>query len=244
LWRHKGTCLMILSAHQPYFAPYAGFFYKAHRSDVLCLLDQVQFPRGTTWISRNRFKNHQGTLWITIPVRKKGLGLQNINQVRICHEGRWRKKHLESLKAAYGRAPYFSEHLRFLEQMFSRKFDHLTELNLEIVDYLMKTLCVETRIVRLSEISAPSTGTLRLIEVCRTMGASRFLAQSAAAKYLDKNLFLDAGIDLSFFNPPSPVYPQLWGDFLPNLSVFDLLFNCGPKAHDILLGGTDKPLSA
>jgi hypothetical protein len=233
---------MILSAYQPYFAPYAGFFHKAHLSDVFVLLDEVQFPRGTTWISRNRFKSHQGTLWITIPVWKKGLGLQNINRVRICHEGRWRKKHLESLKAAYDRAPYFPEHLHFVEEMFSGKFERLAELNLEILAYLMKALSVDTRFVRLSEIPAPSTGTLRLIEVCRAMGATRFLAQSAAAKYLDKKLFMDAGIDLSFFNPPSPIYPQLWGDFLPNLSVFDLLFNCGPKAHEILLAGAGKRL--
>ena len=45
----------------------------------------------------------------------------------------------------------------------------------------------------------------------------------------------DKGIELTFFRPPSPIYPQLWGDFVSNLSSFDLLFNCGPKACDILL---------
>jgi len=76
---------MILSTNQPYFAPYPGFFYKAHLSDCLVILDDVQFPHKTTWISRNRFKNDQGTFWMTIPVLKKGLGLQKISQVRICH---------------------------------------------------------------------------------------------------------------------------------------------------------------
>jgi hypothetical protein len=47
-------------------------------------------------------------------------------------------------------------------------------------------------------------------------------------------LFAAAGISLEFFQPPSPVYPQLWGDFIPNLSAFDLLLNCGPKAKEIL----------
>ena len=59
---------MILSANQPYFAPFAGFFHKAILADVFVLLDEVQFPRGTTWMNRNRFKNDQGTLWMTIPV--------------------------------------------------------------------------------------------------------------------------------------------------------------------------------
>jgi hypothetical protein len=232
---------IILSVHQPYFAPYPGFFCKASLSDVFVLLDEVQFAQGTTWVSRNRFKNHQGTLWMTIPVWKKGLGLQKINEVRICHEGRWHKKHLESLRTAYGNAPYFTDHALFVKEMFSEKFERLIDLNEMVLDYLMKVLQVNTRILRLSELGVAATGTPRLVETCRILGASRFLAQRAAQKYLDEKLFQEAGVELSFFNPPAPVYPQLWGDFLPNLSVFDLVFNCGPKARDILLGGTDKP---
>jgi len=98
---------MIISAYQPYFAPFSGFFAKALRSDLLVIMDRVQFPRGTTWLTRNRFKNDQGTLWMTIPVWKKGLGLQKIDEVRICHEGRWARKHLVSLKSAYANAPFF-----------------------------------------------------------------------------------------------------------------------------------------
>lgn len=231
---------MILSAHQPYFAPYPGFFHKASLSDVFVLLDEVQFPRGTTWVSRNRFKHHQGTLWITIPVRKKGLGLQKINEVRICHEGRWHKKHWESLKTAYANAPYFPDHRDFLEAVFSERLERLADLNRKVIGYLAEALGVKTPILRLSELGVAATGTRRLVEICRIVGASRFLAQSSARKYLDEDLFQAAGVALSFFNPLSPVYPQLWGDFLPNLSVFDLVFNCGPRARDMLLGGKDR----
>jgi len=100
---------MIISANQPYFCPFPDFFYKAFLSDVLIILDEIRFPHGTTWISRNRFKNDQGTLWMTIPVWKKGLVEQNSNQVRICYEGRWPRKHLESFKSAYGNAPYLGD---------------------------------------------------------------------------------------------------------------------------------------
>ncbi|MGD9090852.1 MAG: WbqC family protein, partial [Desulfobacterales bacterium] len=64
---------MIISTQQPYFIPYPGFFYKAWQSDVFVILDTVQFPQGTTWTSRNRLKNDQGALWLTVPVWKKGL---------------------------------------------------------------------------------------------------------------------------------------------------------------------------
>jgi hypothetical protein len=228
---------MIISANQPYFFPFPGFFYKAHLSDVFVILDNVQFPRGTTWITRNRFKHKQGTLWMTVPVKKKGLGLQNINTVRICHDGRWAKKHVDSLKSAYARAPCYKDHLSFVEGLFLPRFDKLIDLNLKIIHYLMKHLRIDTKVILLSELGIQARGDQLLIEICRKLGAPRFLAQRAAGKYLDEDRFKAAGILLTDFKPPSLVYPQLWGDFIPNLTALDLVFNCGPKAHDILTAG-------
>jgi len=231
---------MIVSTYQPFFSPFPAFFYKAHLSDLMVILDSVQFPLRTTWISRNRFKNDQGTLWITIPVWKRGLGLQKINQVRICYEGNWRKKHLPSLKTSYANAPYFREHLDVVEDMFSARFERLVDLNLMIIQYLKKHLRIDTPLILESDLGISAKGNKLLIEICRKVQASNYLAQAATKKYLDAGLFADAGIELDFFRPPSPVYPQLWGDFIPDLSAFDLLFNCGPKSHEILCGSNAK----
>jgi len=227
---------MILSASQPYFFPFPGFFYKAYLSDIFVILDNVQFPRGTTWITRNRFKNEQGSLWMTVPVKKKGLGLQRIDAVRVCHDGRWHKKHLESLKNAYSRAPYFKVHIGFLEALLSTKFEKLIDFNLNVIRFLMQQLEIETKVILLSELGIHSTGDKLLIEICGKMGASQFLTQSAAQKYLDADRFADAGIRVTKFKQPLLIYPQLWGSFIPNLSALDLIFNCGPKGHDIMIG--------
>jgi hypothetical protein len=226
---------MIISANQPYFAPNPGFFTKALHSDVLVILDDVQFPHGTTWISRNRFKNDQGELWLTIPVWKKRLGEQKINRVKICYEGRWLYKYLKRLKNAYGNAPYLEEHLKFLEELFASRSERLIDLNLAIIRYLLDCLQIQTRLVLLSELGVTARGTQVVIEVCQAMGATSFLAQSQARKYLDPHLFQQEGIDLRFFKYIAPVYPQLWGVFLANLSTLDLVLNCGPKAPDILM---------
>jgi hypothetical protein len=227
---------MIVSTYQPFFSPFPAFFYKAYLSDLMVILDDVQFPLRTTWISKNRFKNDQGTLWITIPVWKKGLGLQKINKVRICYEGNWRKKHLASLKTSYANAPYYTEHLDVAEEMFSGKFEKLVDLNLMTIRYLIKHLRIDTPLILQSDLGVSAKGNELLIDICRKLRASNYLAQVATKKYLDAGLFADAGIELDFFRPPSPVYPQLWGDFIHDLSGFDLLFNCGPKSHEILCG--------
>ena len=226
---------MIISTSRPYFAPFPGFFYLANFCDLFVILDTVQFPRNTTWITRNRFKNDQGTLWMTIPVRKKGLGLQPIDGVRICHEDRQVQKHLRSWKQAYANAPYFSEHLQFAEKIFSTTFGRLIDLNMAIIGHLMLNLGVDTEIRRLSELNIKTAGDPLLIEICRFFNASTYVAPSAAGKHLNADLFEKAGIELRYVKFPSCVYPQLWGDFIPDLSAFDLLFNCGPKTREIIL---------
>jgi len=232
---------MIISVNQPYFFPFSGFFYKACLSDSFVILDDVQFPRGTTWITRNRFKNAQGSLWMTVPVKKKGLGLQKINAVSICHGGRWGKKQLQSLKHAYANAPYFMDHLKFLEDLFSTGYEKLVDLNMEIIRYLMRRLQVETNVVLLSELDICAKGDNLLITVCKKLGASRFLMQKSAKKYLNSERFKAEGIQLVDVRLPSPVYPQLWGEFLPNLSALDLILNCGPKAHKIMISDSSGP---
>ena len=225
---------MIASTCQPFFAPFPAFFFKFHLSDTVVILDDVQFPQGTTWMTRNRFKNDQGTLWITIPVWRKGLGLQRIKEVKICPEGTWRRKRLTSLRTAYANAPYFKEHADWVSTIFSEKCEKLADVNVAMIRYLKKCLNIDTPLIMLSDLDIKAQGNELLIKICRKIGATVYLAQVSAQKYLDRDLFLKEGIQLRFFVPPSPVYPQLWGDFIHNLSTLDLVFNCGPKAHDVL----------
>jgi hypothetical protein len=114
------------------------------------------------------------------------------------------------------------------------KFERLIDLNMEIIRYLLKHLQISARLVLLSEIGIEAREPRLSVGVCRELGATHFLAQGGARKYLDPAIFQKSGVKLRFFNPRPPVYPQLWGGFLPNLSVFDMLFNCGPAAQSIL----------
>ena len=225
---------MIIATHQPIFSPWLGFFYKALHCDLLVLLDDVQFPRGTTWTSRNRFKFHQGdgTLWLTVPVWKKGRGLQKINEVEICYEENWQRKHLSSLSAAYAHAPYWEDHQPFWEETYLQKSPKLIDLNLRIIEYLKTSLGISTRVQLSSSLigadeaepsictdgASPSkaieaTGNERLIEICRRLNASIYLAQYEARNFIQEEAFSRAGIQVRYFRFHHPIYPQLWGRF-------------------------------
>jgi hypothetical protein len=225
---------MIVSTCQPYFAPYPGFFSKILRSDAVVVMDAVQFPLGATWLTRNRFKGHQGTLWMSVPVWKKGRGLQIIGDVKICYDGQWARKYLTSLKTVYKHAPFFEDHVPFLENIFSKNFERLLDLNIAIISYLMKHLDISTEMLLLSELDIETKEPQLTVEICKKIGASHFMAQRSAGKYLDQEALQNERIKLELFTPRSVTYPQLWGPFIPNLSSFDLLFTCGPGARDIL----------
>jgi hypothetical protein len=94
---------------------------------------------------------------------------------------------------------------------------------------------VDTEVRLLSELNISAKGETLPIEVCRYFKASSYLAPGAAGNYLNLRLFENAGVELALHKPKPCVYPQLWGNFLPDLSAFDLIFNCGPRARAIML---------
>ena len=57
------------------------------------------------------------------------------------------------------------------------------------------------------------------------------------SKKSNKDAMREHGIEITRADFRPPVYPQLWGDFIYNLSVLDLLLNCGPKSREIVVGG-------
>jgi hypothetical protein len=227
---------VILATHQPIFLPWPGFFHKAAHSDCLVLLDDVQFPRGRSWMNRNRLKNEAGELWLTVPVLKKGRGLQSIRRVEIYSGRGWRKKHLAGIRQNYVHAPYFAEYYEAIETIYGGGHSLLAELNVELIAFLMNALSIKTPIVRQSELGVAGRGTNLLIEICELMGAERLLAFPMVEKHIDLEALKEHLIDLVRARFRPPVYPQLWGDFIHNLSTLDLLLNCGPKSRELVVG--------
>ena len=74
-----------------------------------------------------------------------------------------------------------------------------------------------------------------IIDICKSSGATQFLVQSSAEAYYDRERFQAEGVELVSFKKPEYVYPQMWGHFIANLSLLDMMFTCGPKTRDIVL---------
>ncbi len=232
---------MIIACQQPYFLPWPGFFAKAMHADLMVLLDDVQFPLGSSWVSRNRIKTKDGQLWLSVPVLRKDRTFQKIRQVEIFNERGWGRKFSQRLEFAYRHAPYFEEHRPFFDRTFRSHWTHLVKLNLSLLEYLRDALALRTPFQLSSALGIESSGTQLLADLCRKTGADTYLSSKAGRKHIDESMLHRAGIDIRYVYYRPPAYPQLWGPFLPNLSVIDLIFNCGPKSREIIAESCRAP---
>ncbi len=219
---------------QPSYIPWRGYFDLIHLADVFVFYDDVQYDKNG-WRNRNRIKTPEGTKWLTIPVRQRGVvsGKVPINAVAI--DDSWAAKHVEALRRSYAQAPYFDGD--WLDHMYADRPPFLAELTIATTIELAARLGIHnTRFLRSSELHARGRKTDRLIEVLREVGATRYLSGPSARDYLDSNTFADAGIALEWMTYDYPEYPQLYPPYDPFVTVLDLLFMTGAEAPSYIWG--------
>lgn len=228
---------MIVSVHQPQYIPWLGYFDKIARSDAFVFLDKVQYkPR--EFQNRNKIRSKDGWLWLSVPVISKGKGRQVISDVRIDNELDWAKEHLMSIKTCYGRAKYFGRYFPFFESLYSKPWESLASLSVDIIKYALKDLSINTPLYFESDLHTTTARTERIVDICLELKADTYLSGSGGRAYLEEDKFAASGLKLSYQDFTHPVYTQQFmktkSDFIPYMSIVDLLFTEGPGAKEVL----------
>lgn len=229
---------MRVAIHQPNFLPWLGFFAKAAQADVLVLLDDVPFSRGS-YTNRVRVMGPNGPAWLTVPfehvspmplirdLRTAGDDAFDVvdRQIRSWYRGpddeRW-------MPAWIGNV------IHEAARRFGRR---LPLTNASVLWTLLGTLQIRTRLVWASTLRAtPTPGSAGLVQLCRAAGGTSYVAGLGALAYEDVSLFESAGIEYRPLRFTHPVYPQRRRDgspaaseFVPGLSVVDALCNAGQE---------------
>jgi hypothetical protein len=228
---------MVFSIHQPNYIPYTGYFYKIASSDVFVILDSVQYPRGQSFAARNRIKTPQGTTYLTIPTAIPREKEGKVSYLEVDYaDTKWKEKHLKTLAANYKRTPFYKEIIEIYSGVLTGNAG-FAETNINLIHAFLKYLQINTKIVRLSELLVEyGKKTNLIIDIGKALNANTYLSGTGGGKeYNDESLLNQNGISLSYSKFKHPVYAQLWGEFIPNLSVIDFLFNCGSESRNILL---------
>lgn len=210
---------------QPTYLPWLGYFDLLDQADVFVILDSVQFAK-RSWQQRNRIKTSNGELVLTVPVLTKGRRDQRIDEVLIEPSARFGSQHLGSIRAAYSKAPQFTAQFPPIRDLLEAPPARLADLNLSLVDHFRRFLGIETPLVRSSTLAVSGSKVDLLIAICKEAGAARYLSPLGSKVYIDENnLFAANGIELAYHNYRHPVYRQLFGGFLPYMSILDLVMN-------------------
>jgi len=215
---------LIISVHQPAYIPWLGYFDKIIRSDTFVYLDTVQYEKNS-FINRNRIKTPQGVTWLTVPVKTKGHLNATLLETEIDKCQNWREKHLRSIYLNYKKAPYF--HLLYpkIEMLFKKDSFLLAEMCYEHLVFWLSELGVEKKIIRTSQLAVNSKKSNLILDLCKDLDANCYLSGKLGENYLNEEKFHNSGIKIRYQEYRHPVYPQLWGDFIPNLGVLDFVMN-------------------
>jgi hypothetical protein len=224
---------MLLSAHQPAYLPWLGYFEKIVRADVFVFLDTVQFEKNS-FINRNKVKTPQGPQWLTIPVKTKGHIKTTLRETLIDDAQPWRTKHLKSIESQYRRATHFKECFPKIEALLLTPELNLAELCWQQLQFWLAEFEIETPVCRSSDLPVASKKSDLVIDLCTHFGATCYLSGALGRNYLNEDLFAASGIEVGYQDFLHPVYPQLWGAFEPNMGIVDVWMNCGSDTRNLL----------
>ncbi len=227
---------MILTAHQPVYLPWLGLFHKIALADTFVSFNQVQYlPKD--WNNRNKIKSSQGAIWLTVPVLSSGHREKTIREIEINNDLPWQRKHWNSLFLNYKKAPYFAKYAPFFEDTYKKEWKKIVELNDYMLKYFLQFLGIEIKFLDASQFEFQGKKNDLVLDMCTQLKAGTYIFGELGKNYADTESFQRQGINVTFQEYRHPVYPQLHGEFITNLSIVDLLFNCGEKSLDIIMGG-------
>jgi len=224
--------MTVVCIHQPDFAPHLGFFHRLLLADHFIVLDDVQFLR-RGWHHRDFIKGRNGKVWLTLSVAKADYH-QKINEILLADDPLWIAGNLNLLRDFYRRAPYFDELFPRIEAIYQGGHRRLVDFNIAIMQLAFEYLGVTVPISYASHYGVQAVSTARLVSLTQAASGDVYLTGTGSIDYLDESAFNAAGIDVRWQEFRHPVYHQLHGEFEPQLSCLDLLFNCGPESAAIL----------
>jgi len=225
---------MKLGIMQPYFFPYIGYFQLIHAVDKFVVYDDVSYIK-QGWINRNRILISGQPHYFTVPIATASSS-KSIREVQVCR-GDWRSKLLKSVDHAYKRSPFFSEVFPLIEEVLLSDEASISRLAFASILTVATYLGIKTEFVETSAIygNEQLKAQERVIDICRIESASHYINPIGGLELYSKQSFSSCGIDLKFVRSKFVEYAQFRNDFVPWLSIIDvLMFNGKDKTHDFL----------
>lgn len=223
---------MNLAVMQPYLFPHIGYFQLIYAADLFLIYDDVAYiKRG--YINRNSILSPNGATRFTIPV-------PGASQNKLISELAFSEdvaKVLRTIEQSYSKAPYFEDVFPIIRGALEQDNRSIVAVCQRSYDDIFSYLGIEKQFQKTSSLDYDRSVSAcdRLIALCSQFGADCYINAPGGRKLYAKQDFAEKGIDLKFVDPLAMEYSQGGGEFIPNLSIIDVLMNCTPTEVRYLL---------
>ena len=226
---------MKIGMMQPYFFPYIGYFQLLNMVDKYVVYDTGKFSNNK-WGFRNRILINGSPGFFRVKTLKASQNKQ-FNEIKVSDDIESKKRMIHALECSYRRAPHFSEVMPMMEKFMLADYDNLFEYNVTAIRMICNYLGIKTEILIFSELDhgRDLKRQYRIFDVCRTLGGDEYINAIGGMELYDFKEFRENGIELAFLETDEIVYPQFGGEFVPDLSIIDvMMFNSVPEIQDML----------
>ena len=215
---------------QPYFFPYIGYFQLITAVDKFVVYDDVNYIKGG-WINRNKILVDNQESLFTLPLNNSS-SFAKINSIKVNQKlfPAWKKKFLKSLTQSYQNASNFKEVFQLIEKILEIDNEEVTisALSVKAIKRIAIYLKIDTEIIDTSSIFNNNhlKAQDRVLDICKQLNCTSYVNPIGGTVLYNKVAFKSQNIDLSFLKSNEVLYKQFNKDFIPWLSVIDvLMFN-------------------
>lgn len=226
---------MTLGIMQPYAFPYIGYFQLINAVDKFVILDDVNFIN-KGWINRNNVLVSGKANIFTIPLKDTS---QNklINEIDIAADGKWETKLLKTLALNYRKAPMFDKAFPVIEETVNSGTGSIAAFNYRATMSIMQYLEIKTEVVPSSSVyqNRHLKGQERIIDICMAEQATVYINPIGGMDIYTREDFSKKNLDLHFIRSGDIRYDQFKNEFVPWLSIIDvMMFNQPEKINELL----------
>lgn len=224
---------MKLGIMQPYFFPYLGYFSLIKLTDKWVVFDTVQYKK-RAWINRNKILSEakSGISYITVPVIKQTRDML-IKDTLIDNSQKWKEKIYGQIAYYKKKAPFFDQTKVILEKILNHDTNEISQLNIMGLKLICEYLNIEFNYFLFSEnsmgISQVNEPDEWALEISNHLGARTYINPPGGKSFFDKKKYDEMGIELKFLRQSLKPYRMFNGEFIPGLSIIDIMMFNSPE---------------
>lgn len=223
---------MTIAIMQPYLFPYIGYWQLINAVDTFVIYDDVNYIN-KGYINRNSIlsngKSQQFTLELIGASQNK-----LINEIEV---GNNLKKLLKTIEMSYKKAPYFDNIFLIIEDIFNQEEKNLAKFIGYSLQKIANYLDIDTKFIYSSHIEKDNTlkAQDKIIDICKKLEARVYINSIGGQELYNKEKFKEENIKLNFLKTQFIEYKQFKNDFVPSLSIIDILmFNSKDEIKNML----------